>query len=337
MTFIHKHRSDQPPVSNFSESDLTALHGNCQEQSNQPSSHTGSFYEMVSRAGSPPNGDRTSGKTQRSRIGIFDSGVGGLTVLRELYRQLPNESILYFGDTARLPYGNRSKDEIVQFVREILSWMMPEKVKMVIMACNTSSALALETVQSEFDVPILGLILPGARAAVRQGRRIGVIATPATAASNAYRHAIQEMNPACRVWQVGCPEFVPLIERNRINDPYTMEVAREYLAPLREQQIDTLVYGCTHYPHLAPVLKAILPSSVDLVDPAVHVVAAAARELDLLGLKCTHPPLPTRFAVSGCPEEFAQRAVQWLGCTPAVEKVSLPAVETQALPLEPVD
>ncbi len=268
-------------------------------------------------------------------IGVFDSGVGGLTVLRELYRQLPSESILYFGDTARLPYGNRSGAEILQFVREILHWMTLQGVKMVIVACNTSSALALETVRSEFNVPILGVILPGARAAVSIGKRIGVIATPATAASNAYRHAIQEIDPTVQVWQVGCPAFVPLIEQNRINDAYTYEVAKEYLAPLLQQQIDTLIYGCTHYPHLAPVLRAILPRSIRTVDPAVHVAAAAAQELDLLGLKSTSPPQPTRFCVSGEPDRFAQLSVQWLGCTPLVEQVYLPvSVPFQQVPLE---
>ncbi|WP_390883135.1 glutamate racemase [Kovacikia minuta] len=162
-------------------------------------------------------------------IGIFDSGVGGLTVLRELYRQLPHESVIYFGDTARLPYGTRSQAQILQFVREILTWMVQQGVKMVIMACNTSSALALETVRSEFNIPILGLILPGARAAVQRGRRIGVIATPATAASNAYRRAILEIEATAQVWQMGCPEFVPLIEQNRLEDPYTYEVAQGYL------------------------------------------------------------------------------------------------------------
>lgn len=258
---------------------------------------------------------------QRAPIGIFDSGVGGLTVLRQLYRQLPNESIIYFGDTARLPYGIRSQAEILQFVREILTWMQQQQVKMVIMACNTSSALALETVREEFDLPILGVILPGARAAVQQGKRIGVIATPATAKSNAYRQAILEIDPDVQVWQVGCPEFVPLIEQNRIQDPYTTDVARSYLEPLIQQQIDTLVYGCTHYPHLEPILRSLLPSSVKLVDPAVHVAAACTQELDLLGLKNTHPPQPTRFAVSGCPQQFAQSSLPWLGCTPMVEVV----------------
>lgn len=263
------------------------------------------------------------GDPQRAKIGVFDSGVGGLTVLRELYRHLPQESYLYFGDTARLPYGNRSTAEILQFVREILTWMQAQSVKMVIMACNTSSALALETVRAEFDLPILGVILPGARAAVQQGNRIGVIATPATAASNAYHQAITEIDPLTQVWQVGCPEFVPLIEQNRLQDPYTLAIAQDYLAPLLDLRIDTLVYGCTHYPHLEPILRTILSPEVRLVDPAVHVVQAAAQELDLLGLKSTRPALPTRFCVSGNPQQFTQLSTQWLGFTPQVEQVAM--------------
>jgi glutamate racemase len=199
--------------------------------------------------------------------------------------------------------------------------MQQQQVKMVVMACNTSSALALDIVREEFDLPILGVILPGAKAAVAQGKRIGVIATPATAKSNAYKQAILEIDSHVQVWQVGCPEFVPLIEQNRIHDPYTTEVARSYLEPLLQQEIDTLVYGCTHYPHLAPVLRSLLPSHVKLVDPAVNVVVACAQDLDILGLKNTHPPLPTRFAVSGCAQQFAQSGLQWLGYTPLVEEV----------------
>uniref|UniRef100_UPI0030DA9D1D glutamate racemase n=1 Tax=Oculatella sp. LEGE 06141 TaxID=1828648 RepID=UPI0030DA9D1D len=271
---------------------------------------------------------------QRFRIGVFDSGVGGLTVLRELYRQLPTESLLYFADTARLPYGTRSQAEILRFVRDILTWMQQQQVKMVVMACNTSSALALETVRSEFDFPILGVILPGARAAVQVGQRIGVIATPATAASNAYRRAIAEVDPTVQVWQIGCPEFVPLIEQNRLSEPYTHLVAQEYLAPLLDHQIDTLVYGCTHYPHLAPVLRTILPATVRLVDPAVHVVGAVAQELDLLGLRETCPPLPTRFCVSGSTNHFAQLSAQWLGCTPVVEQIDVRTLACQSVSLE---
>ncbi len=272
----------------------------------------------------------------RQRIGIFDSGVGGITVLRELYRQLPNESVLYFADTARLPYGSRSPEEICQFVREIINWMTHQDVKMVLLACNTSDALALSQIQSEFTLPILGLILPAARVAVQQGRRIGVIATPATAQSNAYRQAIQEINPNRQVWQVGCPEFVPLVEQDRIQDPYTREVAEQYLQPLLQQQIDTLVYGCTHYPHLDVVIRTLLPSHVKLIDPAAHVVSAAAQELDLLGQASVMPPVATRFCVSGSPKRFAQVARRWLGCTPRVEKVYLdpvnPPMVADALP-----
>jgi glutamate racemase len=215
--------------------------------------------------------------------------------------------------------------------------MVQQDVKMVVLACNTSDALALDALRREFNLPILGLILPGARAAVQQGRRIGVIATPATAASNAYRRAILEVEATAQVWQVGCPEFVPLVEQNRLYDPYTAEVARQYLAPLLQQRIDTLVYGCTHYPHLSPVLREILPPHVKLVDPAEHVVSAAAQELDLIGLKNTCSPLPTRFCVSGSPQQFAKLSVQWLGCTPAVEKIHLPTASPSLIPLEPVD
>lgn len=269
--------------------------------------------------------------TPSSRIGIFDSGVGGLTVLRELYRQLPGESILYFGDTARVPYGTRTPDEILQFVREILTWMVQQRVKMVIMACNTSSALALDIVRDEFPIPILGLILPGARAAAKKGRRIGVIATPATAASNAYQQAILEADSSAQVWQVGCPEFVPLIEQNRIHEPYTRDIAQTYLSPLLHHQIDTLIYGCTHYPHLEPVLRSLVPPTVQFIDPALHVVAAAAKELDMLGLRNTLPAMPTGFYVSGHPQPFTAVAVRWLGWTPEVHQIQLPSLPAPVL------
>lgn len=261
-------------------------------------------------------------------IGIFDSGVGGVTVLRELYNQLPQESVVYFGDTARLPYGTRSPQEILTFVQEILGWMASQGVKMVIMACNTSSALALEAVQGQYPFPVLGLILPGAKAAVRQGRRVGVIATPATVASNAYAQAIQEANPQAETWQVACPQFVPLIESNQIHTPQMRSVAQEYLDPLIAQQIDTLIYGCTHYPHLAPVLRTLLDPTVQLINPAVHVVAAAVRELDALGLRHTGPAVPTRFYTSGPPAQFATLAAQWLGYRPLVELLSVAELQT---------
>lgn len=261
-----------------------------------------------------------------ARIGVFDSGVGGLTVLKEIYRQLPHESVLYFGDTARVPYGTRSASEILQFTRETLDWLAQQRVKMAIMACNTSSALALETVRDEYDFPILGVILPGARAA-RHGSRIGVIATPATVNSNAYLHAIREANPQAQVWQVACPEFVPLIENNRLEDPYTLQVAKEYIQPLLDLQIDTLVYGCTHYPHLEPVLRQFVPHSVNFIDPAVAVVAAATKELNVLGIQNNRRTQPTQFVVSGDPHHFARLATQWLPTQPVVKHMLLPTVK----------
>ena len=264
-------------------------------------------------------------ENKHSRIGIFDSGVGGLTVFKALQKQLPLESILYFGDNARVPYGTRAPAEILQFVREILTWMTPQ-VKMVVMACNTSSALALETVRCEFALPVLGLILPGARAAVRCGRRIGVIATPATACSKAYSRAIQEMNPEARVWEVGCPEFVPAIEENRLHEPYTRQMVKKHTLPLlQEARIDALVYGCTHYPHLEPILRAILPERIVRVDPAVSVAAAAAQEAGTFGIaQRSHPLTDSVSTASGCPERFADLSSQWLSYRPSVRQVQLP-------------
>ena len=273
------------------------------------------------------------GNQQQHPIGIFDSGLGGITVLRALYRQLPQESIIYFADTARLPYGDRSPEELIQYVREILTWMEAQGVKMVVMACNTSSAIALDVIRSEFKTPVLGLILPGARGAVSQGKRIGVIATQATVNSGAYQNAILEANPEAAVWQMPCPEFVPLIEANRINDPHTKRIVQKRLQPLLEQGIDTLVYGCTHYRHLSGVIQSILPSHVTCVDPAEYVVNATEQELELMGWKNPQPPLPTRFAVSGCPDQFAQSAKGWLGYQPLVEQVDLKNLIMNASPL----
>ena len=271
------------------------------------------------------------------RIGLFDSGVGGLTVLREMYRQMPSESLLYFADSARLPYGTRSRREILQFVREILDWMSAQDVKMIIMACNTSSALALEVVRKEYDIPILGVILSGAKAAVKQGKRIGVISTSATAKSHAYRQAIQEINPQTEVWEIPCPKFVHLIEQNQLYTDYTRNVAQEYLRPLIARKIDTLIYGCTHYRHLEKTIRSLLPVSVEVIDPAEYIVVAAKKELSLLGLRNEQFPLPTRFCVSGSPEQFANISQQWLGYYPQVTKISMREISSSMMALNPVE
>jgi glutamate racemase len=275
---------------------------------------------VVEESGLPYQGRRS---LQQLPIGVFDSGSGGLTVLKELQAQLPQESFLYFGDTANVPYGTQPQANILSYARQILDWMTQYPVKMVIMACNTSSALALDAVRSEFNIPILGIILPGARAAAVQGQRIGVIATPATVSSDSYPQAILEKNPQAEVFQMACPEFVPLIESNLIHEPETVAVVQQRLQPLLEEQIDTLVYGCTHYPHLAPVIEALLPASVQIVNPAVHMAAATAQELSILQLHTSRRPQRPRFFVSGCSQQFANLSKQWLGRRPWVEQVIL--------------
>lgn len=276
-------------------------------------------------------------KNSQQRIGLFDSGVGGLTVLREMYRQMPTESLLYVADSARLPYGTRSPEEILHFAREILDWMCGQDLKMIIMACNTSSALALETVRQEYDLPILGVILSGAKAAVMQGERIGVISTAATAKSHAYRQAIHEINPQAQVWEVACPQFVSLIEQNQLYTEQTRLVAQEYLTPLLEQNIDTLVYGCTHYRHLEPIIRTLLPASVQLIDPAEHIVVAADKELSLLGLRNHQFAMPTRFCVTGSSVQFAQLSQQWLGYYPLVQKVEFKQLISEAMAFNPTE
>ncbi len=281
-------------------------------------------------------------------IGVFDSGVGGLTVWRELRRRLPQESIIYFGDTARVPYGDRSRAEILQFGHEIVEWLVSCPVKLIVVACNTSSALALDRLREECPVPILGLILPGAREAVQRGQRIGVIATPATVASGAYTQALLEIateearSVGCR--EQACPEFVPLIESGCWQDPdlhsTIQDVAREYLQPLLDRSIDTLIYGCTHYPLLDPILRPLLPAGIQIVDPAIALVEAVVQELDLWGLRQSKTASGsrfwqnTRFFVSGDPQSFGQKAERWLGHPPETRRIlvdrSLRSVADQA-------
>jgi glutamate racemase len=259
-----------------------------------------------------------------AQIGVFDSGVGGLTVLQEIHRHLPQESVLYFGDTARVPYGNREPAEIIQFVREIL-WMMAKRnVKMAIMACSTGSALALDVVQDEFDFPIVGVVKPGALAAVQSGRRIGVIATQATVKSQAYGQEMRRRSPTIDVWEVACPAFVPLIENDMIDSPEMMKVAREYLQPLIDQNIDTLVFGCTHYPHLRRVFEQILPAHITYVNPAEATVREISRVLVQKELQSDNNWVgQTSFYVSGCTEDFANLSLNWLSQKPPVENISV--------------
>ena len=213
-------------------------------------------------------------------IGVFDSGVGGLTVAREIMRQIPDERIVYFGDTARVPYGSKSKNTIIRFSRQIVHFLKTKEVKAVVIACNTASALALDTLKPELDIPVIGVVLPGAKVAAEttKNNKIGVIATESTIDSHLYSQVIRSHNPKAQVFGKACPLFVPLVEEGWLKDPVTVEVANRYLEPLMETGIDTLVMGCTHYPLLRSTLRQIMGEQVNLVNPAYE----NARELKRL-------------------------------------------------------
>ncbi len=210
-------------------------------------------------------------------IGVFDSGVGGLTVMKEIMHQIPNEKIIYFGDTARVPYGNKSKDTVLRFSRQIVRFLRTQEVKAIVIACNTASAYALPDIEKEIDIPIIGVVRPGAKVAaqVTQNGKVGVIATEGTINSHIYADYIKEINAQAAVIGKACPLFVPLAEEGLWEDPVTDEIARRYLAELIDIGIDTLILGCTHYPLIRNTIGRIMGDQVTLVNPAYET----AREL----------------------------------------------------------
>ncbi|MEA3163222.1 MAG: glutamate racemase [Verrucomicrobiota bacterium] len=214
-------------------------------------------------------------------IGVFDSGIGGLTVVRALRDLLPQEDIFYIGDTARLPYGGKSKSTIERYSIEISGLLLAENAKMIVVACNTSSSLAVAKLQEILKVPVVGVIAPGARAAVKETRigHVGVIGTKSTISSEAYERAIKALNPAVRVTSQACPLLVPLVEEAWLMDKVTREVLHRYLDPVIRAGIDTLVLGCTHYPLLAPLIQEVAGSAVKLVDSAKNCAVAVKQTL----------------------------------------------------------
>jgi glutamate racemase len=249
-------------------------------------------------------------------IGVFDSGVGGLTVVAEIFGQLPNENVVYFGDVGRYPYGPRSKDIIIQFTRQDVSFLREQNVKFIVAACNTASAVALETVKKETDIDMLGVILPGARAAVSATRngKVGIIGTVATIGSDAYPHAIHDIDPKIKVFSLACPLFVPLAEEAYQEKKASYLIAEDYLKGLREIGIDTLVLGCTHYPLLKKTIQDVIGDDVTLIDSATET-AREVKELlarrNLLNGKEEKPQ--RKFYVSDVPEKFAPVAERFLG------------------------
>ena len=219
-------------------------------------------------------------------IGVFDSGIGGLTTVRELFARLPRESVMYFGDTARLPYGNKSKETVTRFSVEIASFLVHQQVKCVVVACNTASSHALEALRERFGVPVIGVIEPAAKAAVTASKRgrIGVVGTLATVGSNAYADAIARLSTQAVVMQRACPLFVPLVEEGWLDHEVTRMVANEYLAELKAADLDSLILGCTHYPMLAPLLKSAMGGNVRLIYSGAEAAHATAELLASKGL-----------------------------------------------------
>jgi len=253
-------------------------------------------------------------------IGVFDSGIGGLTVVHELIRQLPHESIVYFGDTARVPYGPKSPDTVRRYSREIASFLTDQDVKAIVIACNTATAHALGTLRAELSLPVVGVVEPGARAAMRTttSNVVGVIGTAGTIASGAYERAIHAIEPTARVVARACPLFVPLVEEGWTDREATRLIAREYLEPLAAAQVDTIVLGCTHYPLLARTIADVMGPNVTLVSSAEETAFEVRHQL--AGTPAA--PLPcarVQFVTSGDVETFRRLGTRF--CGPEVDAV----------------
>lgn len=249
-------------------------------------------------------------------IGVFDSGIGGLTVAHEIMRQLPAERIVYFGDTARVPYGPKNPDTVRRYSREIATFLLAQDVKAIVIACNTATAHGLDALREEIEIPIIGVVEPGARAAVRAspGGHIGIVGTAGTIRSGAYEKAIRAIDPSARVTARACPLFVPLVEEGWIDHPVTQAVAQEYLQPLLNAGIDVLVLGCTHYPLLKSMLCRMVGAGVSLIDSAAETAAELGRVLEEHGLEAPPDATPVhRFVASDDPLQFLQLGQRFLG------------------------
>ena len=219
-------------------------------------------------------------------VGVFDSGVGGLTVAREISRQLPEENIVYFGDTARVPYGSKSQNTIIRFSEQIIRFLKTKQVKAIVIACNTASALALDAVRDEFDIPIMGVVIPGARAAVEttKNRKVGVVGTDATVQSGMYTKVIHEMAPDITVIEKACPLFVPLVEEGFKEHVVTREIIEYYLESMRNTDIDAMILGCTHYPLIRSKIRDYMGDRIQIVNPAYETAMDLKKMLEERGM-----------------------------------------------------
>ena len=259
-------------------------------------------------------------------IGVFDSGLGGLTVAHAIMRQLPTESLVYFGDTARVPYGPKSPDTVRRYSREIAAFLLDQGVKAIVVACNTATAHALPALRQELDVPVIGVVEPGARAAAAATRsgRIGVIATEGTIRSGAYVRAIHDAAPDARVTALACPLFVPLVEEGWTEHAASRLIAREYLSPFVRDDVDTLVLGCTHYPLLKHLIAEVVGPGVRLIDSAEETAADTRRMLQEFALASPAAAAAYRFVASDDPQQFLALGQRFFGDT--IERVEIRSV-----------
>ena len=246
-------------------------------------------------------------------VGVFDSGVAGLTVAREIMRNLPSEKIVYFGDTARVPYGSKSKETVIRYSRQIIRFLQEQQVKAIVVACNTASAFALDTVRDEFDIPIIGVIESGAKVAAARTRnkRVGIIGTVGTVGSGIHAQYLKKLDPGITVFGKACPLFVPLVEEGWLHDPVTVEVASRYLKELQDKDVDTLILGCTHYPLIRSTIRQVMGEEVCLVNPAYETALELGKLLEEQGLSSTgteQKEFPYRFYVSDLADEFKEFA-----------------------------
>lgn len=267
-----------------------------------------------------PSGPRSDAGSPRTPldprpIGVFDSGIGGLSVVRRLWERLPDESLVYFGDTARLPYGTKSPETVQRFSIENTMFLLKRGVKMVVVACHTSSAVALPILQKRFELPIVGVVEGGARAAVARTRtgRIGIIGTRATIRSGAFEQAIRRLGPEMQVVSQACPLFVPIVEEGWAGTPVARTVAEEYLAPLERARVDAVILGCTHYPLLAAALGAVLGDGVTLIDPAEETAAQVSEMIAGRSPGPSSGPAQHAFFLSDVPATFEEVGRRFLG------------------------
>lgn len=243
-------------------------------------------------------------------IGVFDSGVGGLTVAREILRQLPEERIVYFGDMARVPYGTKSKETVEKYSKQIARFLLEKEVKAIVVACNTASAFAMEALVQEIPIPVIGVLKPGARTAAdaTKNKRIGVLGTEGTIQSEMYTEFLRKIDPEITVFGKACPLFVPLVEEGMWNDPITEEMAKRYLKDILKEEVDTLILGCTHYPLLRKLIQKVAGTEVCLVNPAYETAVQLRRVLEWKHLTAEHTgevsPDAHRFYVSDSPKRF---------------------------------